>query len=241
MMRTILITGASRGVGRALALSCARSGLFRKLILVCREDAESLAETARLASRAGDILCMTAVGDVGDLSFVEKLRRDFGPVDTLVNNAAVSRVSLLTDMPPEEWDLVIRTNLTSVYNTCHTYVPDMVSASAGCILNVSSVWGNSGASCEVAYSASKGGMNAFTKALARELAPSHIRVNAIALGIVDTRMNSHLSETETAEIRSQIPAGYIASPEEAAEAILRLLQMPEYFNGEIVTFDGCWC
>ena len=240
MMRTILITGASGGVGRALALSCARSGLFRKLILVCREDAESLAETARLASRAGDILCMTAVGDVGDLSFVEKLRRDFRPVDTLVNNAAVSRVGLLTDMSPEEWDRVMKVNVTSLYNTCHTYVPDMVSAGGGQILNVSSVWGLAGASCEVAYSASKGAVNAFTRALARELAPSHIRVNAIALGIVDTRMNGRLTDEEKAEIRDQIPAGYIASPEEAAQGILRLLEMPEYFNGEVVRFDGGW-
>ncbi len=92
----------------------------------------------------------------------------------------------------------------------------------------------------MAYSASKGAVNAFTRALARELAPSGVQVNALALGIVDTRMNAHLSEKETAEIRSQIPAGYIASPEEAAEAALRLLDMPPYFNGEVVRLDGCW-
>ncbi len=239
-MHTVLITGASRGVGKALALACARSGEFRKMVLVCPEDAEALKETARLVSQAGDLLCATAVGDVGDLSFVEGLRRDFGPVDTLVNNAAVSRIGLLTDTPPETWDLVIRTNLTSLYNTCHTYVPDMVRASYGRILNVSSVWGLQGASCEVAYSAAKGGVNTFTRALARELAPSHIRVNAVALGIVNTRMNAELSAEELEKIRGEIPAGYIASPEEAAEAILKLLNMPEYFNGEIVRLDGCW-
>jgi 3-oxoacyl-[acyl-carrier protein] reductase len=116
----------------------------------------------------------------------------------------------------------------------------MVSAQSGKILNISSVWGLVGASCEVAYSASKGAVNAFTRALARELAPSHIQVNALAPGIVDTRMNAHLSENETAEIRSQIPAGYIVSPEEVAEAALRLLEMPEYFNGEVVRLDGVW-
>ena len=171
---------------------------------------------------------------------MESLRQRFGPVDTLVNNAAIARFGLLTDTSPEDWDRVMRVNVTSLYNTCHTYVPDMVSAGGGRILNVSSVWGLAGASCEVAYSASKGAVNAFTKALAKELAPSRIRVNAIALGIIDTRMNAHLSENETAEIRDQIPAGYIASPEEAAQAMLRLLEMPEYFNGEIVRFDGCW-
>ena len=239
-MSTILITGASHGVGKAFAVACAQSGRFSKIILNGGSDTAALEDTARRVSAAGDLVCIADVGDVSDLSYVRSLRERFGPVDTLVNNAGISRVGLLTDMSPEEWDRVLRVNVTSLYNTCHTYVPDMVSAGGGRILNVSSVWGLCGASCEVAYSASKGAVNAFTKALAKELAPSRIRVNAIALGIIDTRMNAHLSENETAEIRDQIPAGYIASPEEAAQAMLRLLEMPEYFNGEIVRFDGCW-
>ena len=239
-MSTLLITGASRGVGRALALACAASGRWNKIILGGGSDAAALQETARRVSAAGVPLCIADPGDVGSLAYVESLRKRFGPVNTLVNNAAVSRIGLLTDTAPEDWDLLIRTNLTSLYNTCHTYVPDMVSAGGGQILNVSSVWGEAGASCEVAYSATKGAVNAFTKALAKELAPSHIRVNAIALGIIDTRMNACLTEKETAEIRNQIPAGYIASPEEAAQAILRLLDMPEYFNGAVVRFDGGW-
>ena len=239
-MSTILITGASHGVGKAFAVACAQSGRFSKIILNGGSDTAALEDTARRVSAAGDLVCIADVGDVSDLSYVRSLRERFGPVDTLVNNAGISRVGLLTDMSPEEWDRVMKVNVTSLYNTCHTFVPDMVSAGGGQILNVSSVWGLAGASCEVAYSASKGAVNAFTKALAKELAPSHIRVNAIALGIVGTRMNAHLTETETAEIRDQIPAGYIASPEEAAQAMLRLLEMPEYFNGEIVRFDGCW-
>ena len=239
-MSTILITGASHGVGKAFAIACAESGRFTKIILNGGSDKAALEDTARRVSAAGDLVCIADIGDVSDLAYVQGLRERFGPVDTLVNNAGISRTGLLTDMSPEEWDRVLRVNVTSLYNTCHTYVPDMVSAGGGRILNVSSVWGLCGASCEVAYSASKGAVNAFTKALAKELAPSHIRVNAIALGIIDTRMNAHLSENETAEIRDQIPAGYIASPEEAAQAMLRLLEMPEYFNGEIVRFDGCW-
>ena len=239
-MSTVLITGASRGVGRAIALACARSGAFTKLILNGGHDAAALEETSRLVSAAGDLLCLSSLGDVGDLAYVQALRAEFGPADVVVNNAGVSWTGLLTDMSAAEWDALIRTNLTALFNTCRTYVPDMVSAGGGQILNVSSVWGLCGASCEVAYSASKGAVNAFTKALAKELAPSRIRVNAIALGIIGTRMNAHLTETETAEIRDQIPAGYIASTEEAAQAMLRLLEMPEYFNGEIVRFDGCW-
>ena len=239
-MSTILITGASHGVGRAFAIACAQSGRFTKIILNSGSDRAALEDTARRVSAAGDLVCLADIGDVGDLAYVQSLRERFGPVDTLVNNAGISRIGLLTDMSPEVWDRVLRVNVTSLYNTCHTYVPDMVSAGGGQILNVSSVWGLCGASCEVAYSASKGAVNAFTKALAKELAPSHIRVNAIALGIIGTRMNAHLTETETAEICDQIPAGYIASPEDAAQAMLRLLDMPEYFNGEIVRFDGCW-
>ena len=241
MSHTILITGASRGIGRALAVACARSGDYRKLILTCREDRTSLQETARLVCEAApDTLCLTAVGDMGSLAFVEDLRLRFGPAETLVNNAGMSFTGLLTDLTPEQWDRLIRTNVTALYNSCHTYVPDMVRAGSGRILNVSSVWGLRGASCEVAYSASKGAVNAFTLALARELAPSHIQVNAIAPGMVDTRMNAALSGEETEKIRGEIPAGYIASPEETAEAILRLLQMPDYFTGEIVRFDGAW-
>ena len=239
-MSTILSTGASHGVGKAFAVACAQSGRFSKIILNGGSDTAALEDTARRVSAAGDLVCLADVGDVGDLAYVQSLRERFGPVDTLVNNAGISRIGLLTDMSPEVWDRVLRVNVTSLYNTCHTYVPDMVSAGGGQILNVSSVWGLCGASCEVAYSASKGAVNAFTKALAKELAPSHIRVNAIALGIIGTRMNAHLTETETAEICDQIPAGYIASPEDAAQAMLRLLDMPEYFNGEIVRFDGCW-
>ena len=239
-MSTILITGASHGVGKAFAVACAQSGRYSKIILNGGSDTAALEDTARRVSAAGDLVCAAAPGDIGDLAFTESLRERFGPVDTLVNNAGISRFGLLADTSPEDWDRVMRVNVTSLYNTCHTYVPDMVSAGGGQILNVSSVWGLAGASCEVAYSATKGAVNAFTKALAKELAPSHIRVNAIALGIVDTRMNARLTEKETAEIRDQIPAGYIASPEEAAQAMLRLLDMPEYFNGEIVRFDGCW-
>ena len=239
-MSTILITGASHGVGKAFAVACAQSGRFSKIILNGGSDTAALEDTARRVSAAGDLVCLADIGDVGDLAYVQSLRERFGPVDTLVNNAGISRIGLLTDMSPEVWDRVLKVNVTSLYNTCHTYVPDMVSAGGGQILNVSSVWGLCGASCEVAYSASKGAVNAFTKALAKELAPSHIRVNAIALGIIGTRMNAHLTETETAEICDQIPAGYIASPEDAAQAMLRLLELPEYFNGEIVRVDGCW-
>ncbi len=239
-MSSILITGASNGVGKAFALACAQSGRFSRIILNGGSDTAALEDTARRVLAAGDLFCAADTGDVGDLAYVQSLRERFGPVDVLVNNAGIARFGLLTDTSPEDWDRLMRVNVTSLYNTCHTYVPDMVSAGGGQILNVSSVWGLCGASCEVAYSATKGAVNAFTRALAKELAPSHIRVNAVALGIIDTRMNGRLTDEEKAEICEQIPAGYIASPAEAAQAMLRLLEMPEYFNGEIVRLDGGW-
>ncbi len=239
-MSSILITGASNGVGKAFALACAQSGRFSRIILNGGSDTAALEDTARRVLAAGDLFCAADTGDVGDLAYVQSLRERFGPVDVLVNNAGIARFGLLTDTTPEDWDRLMKVNVTSLYNTCHTYVPDMVSAGGGQILNVSSVWGLCGASCEVAYSATKGAVNAFTRALAKELAPSHIRVNAVALGIIDTRMNGRLTDEEKAEICEQIPAGYIASPAEAAQAMLRLLEMPEYFNGEIVRLDGGW-
>ena len=239
-MSTVLITGASRGIGRAVALACAASGQYSRIILNGGHDAAALQETSRLAGAAGDLRCISSLGDVGDLAYVRSLRQEYGPADVLINNAGISWTGLLTDMDPGEWDRMIRTNLTSLYNTCHTYVPDMVSRRSGKILNISSVWGLAGASCEVAYSAAKGAVNAFTMALAKELAPSNIQVNALAPGMVDTRMNSHLSPAETTVIRDQSPAGYIVSPEEAARAVMSLLDMPPYFTGQVVKLDGAW-
>ena len=239
-MSTVLITGASRGIGHAVALACAASGKYSRIILNGGHDAAALQETSRLVSAAGDLLCVSSLGDVGDLAYVRSLRQEYGPADVLINNAGISWTGLLTDMTPAEWDTMIRTNLTALYNTCHTYVPDMVSRQSGRILNISSVWGLVGASCEVAYSAAKGAVNAFTMALAKELAPSGIQVNALAPGMVDTRMNSNLSPEETGEIVSRIPAGAVASPEETAQAVLRILEMPPYFTGQVVRFDGAW-
>ena len=239
-MKSILITGASRGVGRELAVKCAASGKYDKICINCLKNESALAETAQAVEKAGDVRCITSVGNVGDIKYVETLPREFGQIDVLVNNAAISYVGLLIDMKPEEWDNVIKTNISSIYNTCHTFVPDMIRKQSGYILNISSVWGQMGASCEVAYSAAKGAVNSFTKALAKELGPSHIQVNAAALGIVDTEMNGHLSFDEKCDIADDVPMGRIASPDEIAEALLKLLDMPEYFTGEIVRIDGGW-
>ncbi len=238
-MKSILITGASRGVGRSLALQAARSG-YEKITLCCHTNINELEKLKAEISAMSNSECIISCGDISSIEYIESLRKLSGPVNVLINNAAISLTGLLVDMNPEEWSYIIGTNITSLYNTCHTFVPDMIREKKGRILNISSVWGIAGASCEVAYSATKGAVNSFTKALAKELAPSNIQVNAAALGIVDTEMNAHLSEDDKEEIREDIPAGYIMSTEDAANAIMKLLEMPPYFTGEVVKIDGGW-
>lgn len=236
-----LITGASRGIGRATALLLAEHGF--RLTITCRQNTEALSETAALIRSLGaDCLAFTA--DAGDFKAMENVfaesSKHFGPVDILINNAGISHVGLFTDMQPNDWQSVMRTNIESVFNCCRLAVPDMIKKQRGCIVNVSSVWGNQGASCEAVYSASKGAVNSFTKALAKELAPSHITVNAAAFGAVDTEMNQFLSEDERRELTDEIPACRFGTPEEAAALIWNLISAPEYLTGQVITMDGGW-
>lgn len=239
-IKTALITGASRGIGKAIALRLAEEGF--RLVICARKEAPLLETRKELLALGAPCLAVTA--DVSDPASCRKLfdeaRAVFGSVDVLVNNAGISHIGLLQDMTDEEWNTLISTNLSSVFYCCRLAVPAMVAARSGKILNISSVWGNAGASCEAAYSASKGGVNALTKALAKELAPSGIQVNALACGAIDTDMNQFLSEAEKAGLLSEIPAGRLGAVKEAAEMAWRLLSAPDYLTGQIVTMDGGW-
>jgi 3-oxoacyl-[acyl-carrier protein] reductase len=168
------------------------------------------------------------------------IKNTFGTLDVLINNAGVSQVSLFTDMKPEEYQMLITTNLISVMNCCHLAIPMMVSKKSGVILNISSVFGTIGASCEAAYSATKGGINSFTKALGKELAPSNVLVNAIACGAVDTTMNACFSDEELQALKDDIPTGRLATPEEVADFAYSICNGPRYLNGQVITFDGAW-
>lgn len=240
-MKTALITGASRGIGRACALALANE--FEYMAICCRNSEEELAKVREEIIDKG-ISCRCFVGDVSDYRFVSDMVScivaDTGRIDVLVNNAGISYVGLFTDTTPDMWNEITGVNLDSVYNTCHCVVPHMIREKSGRIINVSSVWGLAGASCEVAYSATKGAINSFTKALAKELAPSNIAVNAIAFGAIDTDMNSHLSSEELESLADEIPAGRLATAEEAAECIRNIISMPGYMTGEIIKFDGAW-
>ena len=159
----------------------------------------------------------------------------------MVNNAGIAHIGLLSDMTPDEWHHIMHTNLDSCFYTCRLAIPLMLKKHSGKIINISSVWGNMGASMEVAYSASKGGVNSFTKALAKELAPSNICVNAIACGAIDTDMNRCFSEEDLQLLAEEIPCDRLGDPAEVADLAIYLANAPAYLTGQIITIDGGWC
>lgn len=240
-MNYVLITGASRGIGKGIALKLAKAGY--NLILTCNKNTALLQEVADTASGYG-ITVHTFTGDISKPQVCEELfiyiRKKQLTLDAVINNAAVSYVGLLQDMSCQQWDDCLSTNLSSIFYICKLAVPDMIRQHRGRIINISSVWGNVGASCEVAYSATKGGVNALTKALAKELAPSGIQVNAIAFGAMDTDMNSHLSAEDKASLEDEIPMGRMGRTDEAGDMVLSLLSAPDYLTGQVITMDGGW-
>lgn len=239
--KNVIITGASRGIGRAAALLLASKGY--NLMLNSSKSTEALLDVRREISRY-PVQCEIYTGNVGDYSQAETLynhaQKTLGTIDILINNAGISYIGLLQDMSTESWNNIITTNLTSVFHMSKLVIPDMVKKQSGTIINISSVWGICGASCEAAYSASKGGINALTRALGKELAPSNIQVNAIACGAVDTAMNSCFTAEEHAALCAEIPAGRMASPAEVAQMILWLITAPGYLTGEVIKMDGGW-
>ena len=239
--KTVLVTGASRGIGKAVAIKFAKKGY--NVVISCVHRAEQLEQTRR-EIESFQAPCLAYLGDMGDLKSCETLfsqiRSRFGGVDVLVNNAGISYIGLLQDMSSEDWERMLHVNLTSVFNCCKLAIPYMVRQKQGKIVNVSSVWGVVGASCETAYSATKGGINALTKALAKELAPSNIQVNAVACGAIDTEMNQWMEEDELIALVEDIPAGRPGSAEEVADLVYHLGYNNDYLTGQVIGLDGGW-
>lgn len=233
-----LVTGASRGIGRAIAEALAAEGY--RLYLTCKSSEADLTHLSYQLSERFHVECTPILADMGDAKAVDRLFSQIGDLTLLVNNAGVSHIGLLHEMSPDQWQSLMNVNLNALFYTCRLAVPMMLRRHAGKIINISSVWGNAGASMEVAYSASKGGVNAFTKALAKELAPSGIQVNAIACGLIDTDMNRHFSKEEMEALRNEIPSDRIGQPQEVAELVLSLLHAPSYLTGQVITLDGGW-
>lgn len=236
--KNALVTGASRGIGRAIAEALAKEGY--QLYLTCQKSADKLSALASFLADTYGVSCTPIVADMGDPAAVEGVFAQIPDLDVLVNNAGISYVGILHEMSVEDWRHVMQTNLDSMFYTSRLAVPMMLKKQSGKIINISSVWGNVGASMEVAYSASKGGVNSFTKALAKELAPSHIQVNAIACGVIDTDMNRCFSKEDMEALREEIPADRIGQPTEVAQLLVSLIHAPEYLTGQIITLDGGW-
>lgn len=231
-----LVTGASRGIGEAIARALAKEGY--DLYLTCDKSYDELEAVATSVSEEYGINAIPYQTDMSDELMVMKLFEDIDELDVLVNNAGISFIGQLQDMAFDEWHNVMGVNLDSVFLTCREAVPMMIANHSGCIINISSVWGDRGASMEVAYSASKGGVNAFTKALAKELAPSRVRVNAISCGVIDTDMNSCFTKEEMDSIIEDIPADRLGEADEIADIVVMLTKSPDYLTGQIITVDG---
>lgn len=243
----VLVTGASCGIGEAVARSFAGDGYA---VVMNAQNKEALCAAAERIRAESGAPVLAVSGDVSDCAAVSALFEETdrfaaqlglcGRLDVLVNNAGVAYIGLLQEMRTEDWRRVMGVNLDAVFYTCREAVPRMLRAHAGKILNISSAWGVVGASCEAAYSAAKGGVNALSAALAKELAPSGISVNAIACGVIDTRMNGQLSPEEREALTEEIPAGRMAAPEEVGELCLRLCSVSSYLTGQTIRFDGGW-
>lgn len=237
---TVLVTGASKGIGAATAKRFAMAGM--NVAVHYRSSHEEANDVARVCLDYG-VKVLTIAADLRSMEQIkrmcEKLEQHDMLPDILVNNAGIAHYGMLTDMTEQDFDDVIATNLKSVFLCTQAFMPHMINQRYGRIINVSSIWGITGASCEVLYSASKGGINAFTKALAKELAPSGVTVNAIAPGVVRTEMIAHLEPSEIESLEEEIPAGRIAEPDEIASMVY-FLALPEsgYMTGQVVSPNG---
>ena len=240
MKKTVVITGASKGIGAATAILFAEKGY--NVVINYNESFES-----------ASLLCRSLVGNgysvvTQKANVANRLETDilvketlykFGSIDVLINNAGVAYQGLITDTDEVDFDRIMDINLKGVFNCCKSVAPTMIEQKSGKIINISSMWGQVGASCEVAYSAAKAGVIGLTKALAKELAPSGITVNAIAPGLIETSMNSNLTIDEISDFVDTVPLGRIGSPDEVASAAYFLSSdSAEYITGQVLGVNG---
>ena len=239
MKKCALITGASGGIGSAIAVELAKDFNIVACYNTDENGANELAGKLR-AVNADFILCKA---DVSDSSQVKKVFADasdkFGGVSVLINNAGMAQQKLFTDITEDEFDRITAVNFKSVFNCCQCAVPFMVNQKSGKIINVSSMWGVCGASCETVYSATKAAVIGLTKALGKELAPSNVQVNCIAPGAIDTKMNNNLSEEDKSAFADEIPMGRFGKPEEIAKTVAFLTsEGSDYITAQVITVDG---
>lgn len=238
--RTVLVTGGATGIGAATAHSFAAQDCCVAVHYHKSKD-EALAVCEYIAQQGGRALAVCA--DVADRSQViamaDRVRSVFGHIDVLINNAGIAQQKLFGDITAQDWDAMMGVNAGGVFHCCQAVLPDMIARKQGCIVNVSSVWGITGAACEVHYSAAKAAVIGLTRALAKEVGPSGIRVNCVAPGVIDTAMLEDFSEADKDALAAQTPLGRLGTPQDVAEAICFLASdKAAFITGQVLGADG---
>lgn len=239
MKKVILVTGASRGIGNNIVRSLANNNIVIANYNKSVEQAIKLKEDMQEKQVNIDIIKADVSNREEVNSMVSTIIEKYGKIDVLINNAGISQYKLFTDISDEDWDIVMNNNLKSVFITTQEVLKSMIPRKEGLIINISSVWGVTGAAMEVAYSTSKAGIIGLTKSLAKELGPSNIRVNAIAPGIINTEMNNKFSKEEIDNIKEEIPLERIGEPEEISKCIKWLME-DNYTTGQVISINGGW-
>ena len=240
MQEVVIITGASRGIGREIAKRLAIKGLT---VVANYNKSEKEAEELKKELEEKGFIIDIVKADVSKREDAKKLVKfaldKYGKIDILINNAGISEYKLFTDETDEDWDKIINTNLYSVFAMSQEVIPNMIHNKKGLIINMSSAWGVVGGSLEVIYSVSKAGVDGLTKALAKELGPSNIRVNSIAPGMIYTKMNSKFTKEELEEIKEEIPLGKIGDTTDVAKCVDWLIE-DKYTTGQVISINGGW-
>jgi len=239
-MKTVIVTGGSRGIGAAIVKELAKE---KYNVVLNYNNSEEAAKQIQKELEERNIKIEIFKADVSKREEVKELVKftleKYKKIDVLINNAGIDQIKPFMDITDEDWNNIMQVNLNSVFYCSQEVLENMIHNKKGCIINISSIWGRIGASCEVHYSASKAAIDGLTKALAKEMGPSNIRVNSIAPGIIETAMNKDLNGEDLQEIINQIPLGRIAKPEEIAKSIKWLIE-DEYVTGQVISVDGGW-
>ena len=240
MEKVVIVTGASKGIGREIAKTLAKRGL-KVIANYNSSEKESIELKEELKKENIDIDIFKA--DVSKREeghkLVQFVLEKYKKIDILINNAGISEYKMFTDETDEDWNRVINTNLYSAFMMCQEVIPNMIHNKNGCIINISSIWGIVGSSLEVIYSVSKAGMDGLTKGLAKELAPSNIRVNSIAPGVINTDMNKNLTDEEIKGLEAEIPMGKMGRTEDIAKCVNWLIE-DSYTTGQVISLNGGW-
>ena len=240
MNKVIIVTGASKGIGKEIAKKLAKKG---NTIIANYNKSEKEIKELQQELEKQNIKIDIYKADVSKreeaTNLVKYTIQKYGKIDVLINNAGISQIKEFTQITDEDWNNMINTNLNSVFYMSQEACHNMIHNKKGCIINISSIWGITGASCEVHYSVSKAGVDALTKALAKELGPSNIRVNSIAPGIINTEMNAHLSEEEKQNIEEEIPLEKIGKAIDIERCVEWLIK-DEYTTGQVISINGGW-